>query len=222
MLPRRHELLHRRASDEMPSGGSPLSYDKHQHTVEAVVSRGSPVKRVYGTEVLRISREAVDLSRLHEGGVPLLDHHKQDGIDSVLGKLVDTWFDRGALMGRFKFAQTKQGRKAEGMVARGELTGISAGYAVDEWMITDADGDVVDERNVRWDDDLTFTATRWQLFEASLVGVPADAASSIRSLGGGAAGVIADVRARMEARVRMHARQRMVERMLDGRMRDDD
>jgi hypothetical protein len=52
---------------------------------------------------------------------------------------------------------------------------------------------VVDERDVRWDDDLTFTATRWQLFEASLVGVPADAASSIRSLGANDP-VIADIR----------------------------
>jgi phage head maturation protease len=117
------------------------------------------------------------------------------------------WFDRSALVGKFKFAQTAQGQKAEGMVSRGEIGSISAGYRVDAWTVTDADGDVVDERDVRWDDDLTFTATRWQLFEASLVGVPADAASSIRSLGANDP-VIADIRARM------HTRQRMVERML--------
>jgi hypothetical protein len=90
------------------------------------------------------------------------------------------------------------------MVARGEVTGVSAGYRVDQWLITDADGDVVDERNVRWNDELTFTATRWQLFECSLVGVPADAASSIRSLGSYDS-VIADIRARMECRARMVA-----------------
>lgn len=204
MLPPRDKLLHRLA-DAKGSSGGPISYDKHQHSVEAVISMGSAVKRAYGTEVLRISPAAVDLSRLKEGGIPLLDHHSQAGIDQVLGRISDAWIEGGALKGRIVFAQTPQGIKAEGMVARGELTGISAGYRVDQWQITDADGDVVDERNVRWDDDLTFTATRWQLFEASLVGVPADAVASIRSLGGRDDGLV-DTRARMAARARMVAR----------------
>jgi phage head maturation protease len=169
-----------------------------QHTVEAVISMGSPVERPYGVEVLHISPDAVDLNRLHDGGIPFLDHHSQAGIDQVLGRVTDAWIERGRLMGRIKFAQTAQGRKAEGMVARGELVGVSAGYRVNEWLITDEDGDVVDEHDIRWDDKLTFTATRWQLFEASLVGVPADAASSIRSLGG--RHLITDTKARMRAR----------------------
>jgi len=204
MLPSRDKLIYRLADTKGSSGG-PLTYNKSDHSVEAVISRGSPVVRPYGIEVLRISRDAVDLSRVQQGGVPFLDHHSQAGIDQVLGRIGNAWIDRGALMGRITFAQTEQGKKAEGMVARGEITGISAGYRVDEWMITDADGDVVDERDVRWDDDLTFTATRWQLFEASLVGVPADGASMIRSLGG--RNELADIKARMLARHRMMLRQ---------------
>jgi phage head maturation protease len=200
MLPRRDQLLHRLAADDTSARG-PISYDRNNHTVDAVISTGAPVLRPYGVEVLRISPGAVDLSRMEQGGIPLLDHHSQAGIDQVLGRLIHKWFDRGALMGRFKFAQTAQGRKAEGMVARGELSGISAGYRVDEWLITDEDGDVVDEARVKWDDKVTFTATRWQLFEASLVGVPADAASSIRSYG--AVSYIDNVKARMESRYRM-------------------
>jgi hypothetical protein len=90
-------------------------------------------------------------------------------------------------MGRFKFAQTDQGQKAEGMVARSEIAGISAGYRVEDWQISDADGKVLDPDadRMRWDEDLTFTATRWQLFEASLVGVPADGTAMVRSLGSG-------------------------------------
>jgi phage head maturation protease len=166
---------------------APASYNANDHTFDCVISMGSPVKRFYGTEVLRISPQAVDLTRLESGGIPFLDHHSQDGIDRVLGRFTETWFKRGALMGRAKFAQTPQGQKAEGMVARGEIAGISAGYRVEEWEITDVDGKVIDpdKDRVRFDDELTFTATRWQLFEASLVGVPADAASSIRSFGSG-------------------------------------
>jgi phage head maturation protease len=108
-------------------------------------------------------------------------------------------FERGALIGRFKFNATPEGQKAEGMVARGEVTGISAGYRVEEWSITDEDGDTVDENSIRWDDDLTFTATRWQLFEASLVGVPADASAAIRSLSSGV-NVVENIRTKMRMR----------------------
>jgi HK97 family phage prohead protease len=202
-LPRRDQILHRLADTET---AGPVSYSAKNHTVDAVISMGSAVKRPYGTEVLRISPDAVDLSRLREGGIPLLDHHKQDGINSMLGKLVSARFERGALIGRFKFNATSEGKKAEGMVARGEITGISAGYRVDEWLITDEDGDVVDERNTRWDDDLTFTATRWQLFEASLVGVPADGAAMVRSMSIISGNEIENIRARMACRARMVAR----------------
>jgi HK97 family phage prohead protease len=193
-------MLHRLAGTEVSAG--PISYDRDAGTVEAVISMGSPVERPYGTEVLRIAPDAVDLSRLREGGIPLLDHHQQTGINAMLGRLVDTWFERSALVGRFKFNETPEGKKAEGMVARGEVTGVSAGYRVDQWLITNEDGDVVDERNARWDDNLTFTATRWQLFEASLVGVPADQVAAVRSIGDRNS-AIANIRARMQARHRM-------------------
>jgi phage head maturation protease len=212
MLPRRDQLLYRLADTDAVSSG-PLTYDKKAHTVEAVISKGSPVARLYGTEVLRISPDAIDLSRLGEGGIPLLDHHSQAGIDQILGRVTYAWIERGALMGRIKFNQTEQGKKAEGMVARGELTGVSAGYRVDTWEIADADGNVLDpdKDRVRWDDDLTFTATRWQLFEASLVGVPADAVASVRSLAG--KDKLSDIIARVGARHRMAMRARLLSRM---------
>jgi hypothetical protein len=169
------------------NANAPLSYDPKTHEVTATLSKGAPVQRTYGIERLEISDRAIDLSRLTNGGVPLLDHHRQDGIDSVLGKITTAWLSNGALLGRLKFAATPQGNKAEGMVARREITSLSVGYKVDDWKISDADGNVIDPEKdrVRWDGDLTFTATRWQLFEVSLVGVPADGASMIRSLGGG-------------------------------------
>jgi phage head maturation protease len=200
MLPRPDQLLHRFADTEVSAG--PISYDRDAGTVEAVISKGSPVERPYGTEVLRIAPDAVDLSRLHDGGIPLLDHHKQTGIDAMLGRLVDAWSERGALVGRFAFNKTPEGQKAEGMVARGEVTGVSAGYRVEQWLTTNADGDVVDERNARWDDNLTFTATRWQLFECSLVGVPADGAALVRAMPRGF-NDLESIRVRMSVRYRM-------------------
>jgi phage head maturation protease len=192
---------------------APSSYSKKDHTVEAVISLGSPVARYYGTEKLRISASAVDLSRMDDAGIPLLDSHNQHGIDNHLGRLVRTWFGKSngksALLGLIKFNDTERGRQAEGMVARGEIAGISAGYTVRDWEITDAKGNVIDPETTRisLNDDLTFTATRWSLLEASLVTVPADQAAMVRSMGGKSRReIVGDIRARMRVR------QRMIER----------
>ena len=194
----RGEIARRTAGDE------PLSYDRDTRTVDAILSKGSPVKRFYGTEVLQIAPGAVALGRVSNGGISVLDSHNQWGIDAALGRIQKTWFDRGALMGKIGFNDTDQGRKAEGMVSRGELSGISIGYRVDEWEIADNKGNIIDPETdrIRWDDeDLTFTATRWELLEASLVTVPADADAQIRSLTaphGEVAAALARVQARQE------------------------
>jgi phage head maturation protease len=164
---------------------TPSSYDAKARTVEAVLSMGSPVTRFYGTEVLRIHPDAVDLNRMKSSGIMLLDSHQQTGLNNALGRVQRTWFNRGALLGRLIFNDTKEGRKAEGMVARGEIAGISAGYSVKTWEVTDAKGNVIDpeKQRINFDDVLTFTATRWEPHEFSLVSCPADAGSAIRSFG---------------------------------------
>jgi phage head maturation protease len=199
-------ILHRFAS-----AASPSTYDKASHSCDCIISAGAAVSRVYGTEILRIDRASVDLSRVEAGSAPLLDSHSQASIDAVLGRIDSAWIKSGQLYGKIIFSQTAAGRQAEGMISRGELKGISAGYSVSKWLVQTADGDVLDPNSSpRWDDDLTFTAVRWQLLEASLVGVPADAASAVRSFGGAAIGDLVDIRARANARNRMATRARMV------------
>jgi hypothetical protein len=181
------------------AGGSPSTYDKASHSCDAVLSAGAEVARFYGREILRIDSKSIDLSRVLSGGVPLLDSHSQSSIDSVLGRIDQCWIAGGKLHGKIVFAQTPAVRQAEGMVSRGELKALSVGYSVSAWEITGEDGNVIDPEKewLRWDDtDLTFTAVRWQLLEASLVGVPADSASAVRSFGGAASGDLVDVRAR--------------------------
>jgi hypothetical protein len=185
-------------------GSTPSSYNEAEHTCECVISAGAEVNRTYGKETLRITREAIDLSRMP---VPLLDSHNQTTIDNVLGVIESAWVSDGKLYGRIRFAQTAKGKRAEGMVARSEVTGISAGYTVTEWSVRDADGDPVDEDNIGWrSGDLTFVATRWTLYEGSLTGLPADIASAVRRAGGGInIYSVEAVRERMHCRERMHA-----------------
>jgi hypothetical protein len=195
----------------------PTSFDAATRTVDCCISMGSPVTRFYGTEVLRISPDAVGLDRMKGGSVvPLLDSHQGVGITNALGRFTKAWFQRGGLMGQIKFNETPNGQLAMGMVERGEIAGISAGYTVTSWEVTSEDGKVLDPdvTNIRWDDNLTFTATRWILCEGSLVSVPADFLSGIRSLGGGGERAfvphpdrLADIHARMWTRQRMTERQ---------------
>ena len=161
----------------------PQTYDVSERTVEIVLSEGSAVARWYGTEVLATDQASVCIDRLASSGIPFLDSHNTYGMGAVLGRIVDVWFAEGRIMGRAKFAETEAGKAAEGMVARREMSGVSIGYRVDEWKITDADGTVIDpEKSIlNIDDKLTFTATRWELLEVSLVSVPADPAAMIRS-----------------------------------------
>jgi hypothetical protein len=184
---------------------APISFNRERRAVDAVLSLGSPVRRFYGTEVLRIEPSAVDVSRVLSGGCPLLDSHQTSSISNALGTVQRVWFPGdGSLMGQLRFNKTPQGEAAMGMVARGEIAGISVGYRVDAWEATDASGAVVDDPG--WnDDDLVFTATRWQILESSLVSVGADAGATVRSLGGGNS-EISDIKARMLARQRMHDR----------------
>ena len=193
---------------------SPASYDAKARTVETVISSGSPVNRFYGTEELEISRAAVDLSRLGSVGVPVLDSHQQIGISNSIGKLSSAWIEKGSLIGQIKFHATPEGRKAEGMISRGEIGGVSAGYTVSRWEISDEDGTVLDpdKDKIRWDDELTYTATRWMLHEVSLVSVPADATASIRSLSGNRASRVVQ-----NMRIKVQMRQREIE-MLCRRM----
>jgi hypothetical protein len=208
-----------RAFRDFPRGWSPPdtqrrfadigSYDQTAHTVEAVLSVGAAVARVYGTEVLLIAPGAVDLGRVRNGLCPLIDSHQIAGIDNILGRVTDAWFEAGKLVGRLAFDDSQPGRAAEGMVSRGTVRGISIGYAVTEWEIKDAEGDVVDPDRERlsWDEQYQFAAVKWTLLESSLVSVPADASAMIRSRSlGGSAAIGAEAAAEILGRMRCRSR----------------
>jgi hypothetical protein len=202
---------------------APTTYDREARTVDCVISVGSPVQRPYGIEKLRITREAVILKRLSKGGIPFLDSHQQVGLSNALGRLVAAWVENGELRGRLAFNDTKEGRKAEGMFARGEVAGLSAGYRVEEWKITDQDGRIIDPEvdRVRADDNLIFEAVRWELLEVSAALIAADAEARVRlGVADQAFPMVAIARAnaiaRMECRWRMFERQRNAWRNADA------
>lgn len=154
----------------------PSSYSAASRSVDLVLSIGAPVTRYGFVEELEISAEAIDLSRVTRGLVPLLNTHNRWEINAVLGTVSNARFETldgvAALVATATFADTPAGREAEGMVSRGELRGVSIGYDPKKWELVS----INDETEVR-----TWRATSWELLEASLVPVPADPAAGVRS-----------------------------------------
>lgn len=154
---------------------TPSTYNAEERSVEIVIATEYRVRRWFGWEELAIRSDAIDLKRVAAGKMPLLDSHDQyGGRNSVLGFVRDVRVEGNQLVGKAYFADTDAGRQVEQMVARGEMTGISAGYRINKLILT--------ERND--DEDDVYRAEEWELLEASLVSVPADPFSGARSEGG--------------------------------------
>jgi HK97 family phage prohead protease len=150
----------------------PSTYDAESHEVDAIITSGR-VQRSFGTAVFRIGWNAVDTSLLDQGRIPLLDSHNHD---CVVGRVTHVWFEDQQLHGTLHFDRTPEGRHAESLVARGEITGVSAGLTVKRWTAKDKDGEMLNPEFTSWGegDGNVFTATRWRLDEVSLTTMPGD------------------------------------------------
>lgn len=187
---------------------APSSCDSETRSVSCIISTGAPVVRFYGTEVLEISRAAIDTSRVVSGLCPVLDSHQAGSISAALGIVTEAWIKSGALWGRLQLNETPQGDLAFGMIRRGELNGVSAGYRVTRWRLQNESGETIAPENTYWSDgdNFTYIAERWELLECSCVNIAADSACGFRDEPHTNANTIEDVRARMGARQRMVAR----------------
>lgn len=131
-------------------------------TARASISSDRPYKRWFGTEVLRHDAESVDLGRADGGGLMLLFGHDPA---RPLGRVRDLAFEGGRLVGELAFSESADAREIWPQVRDGWLREVSIGYRVHKWE--------VDE------DDEIHTAIRWELLEASIVTVPADASVGV-------------------------------------------
>jgi len=149
----------------------PSTINDEARTVELVASTGAGVMRAdYDgafVEMLEISPQAVDLSRLD--GMPLLDSHRQDGLDRVLGVVRAARFDGARLIVTVQFSTRAEAIWSD--VKAGIISNVSIGYAPVKYR----DGTNAEGARVR-------TVTLWELREVSLVPVGADPTAKVRKL----------------------------------------
>lgn len=162
--------LDRRAGGDVAVRFASSSYNAETRTIQAIASAGARVRRWGIFEELAISPEAIDLGRVGPGQVKLLDSHDQGSIDRILGTVTRAWIEGGNLMVEIRFADTEAGRAAEARVASPDAPGLSVGYRVTTWSLTQVEND-----SEIW------RADRWELLEVSLVAVPADPAALFRA-----------------------------------------
>lgn len=135
-----------------------LTVEVDTRTIEFPFSSELPVERWFGNEVLSHRSGAADLARLNDGGALLYNHN----VDEIIGVVERAWMSENRGHARVRFAKTAKADEVFGMVQDGIMRNVSFGYRIAEMTETLDDGQP------------TYTATRWEPFEISLVTVPAD------------------------------------------------
>ena len=110
-------------------------------------------------EVLVISEDSVDFSRLNSGACAfLLDHDPK----RVLGVIVKAWIDGNKVKCRVKFSDREDVQEVVRDIQAGIMTCTSVGYTIDKYHFSTENGKK------------TMYADRFMIYEGSLVGIPAD------------------------------------------------
>ena len=110
-------------------------------------------------EVLVISEESVDFSRLNSGACAFLRDHDPE---KVLGVIVKAWIDGNKVKCKVKFSDRDDVQEVVRDIQAGIMTCTSVGYTIDKYHFSTVNGKK------------TMYADRFMIYEGSLVGVPAD------------------------------------------------
>lgn len=156
---------------ELATRRAPLSnstFNAAERTVDAVISTGADVQRqdARGPFTERLDIKPIDPATLV--GLPVLDGHRQSGSEHVVGVVIAARHEAGALVATLKLSDADDVKSVVRKVEDQILRGVSIGYA--EAKVSEA---VVKGTRVR-----TIVP---KIREVSLVAIPADELSTIRS-----------------------------------------
>jgi hypothetical protein len=152
-------------------------------TVELVWTTGAAVRRRRWTgwdtpvdyeEILVVSRDAVDLSRL-ANGAPVLDSHAQWTTRAVVGVVERAWIDGGEGRATVRFPKPGVDEAADrlfALVADGIVRNVSVGYRIDKVRV---------EKPERVGEIERWFVERWTPHELSFVAIGADPGAQVRA-----------------------------------------
>lgn len=136
--------------------------DEEQRTVELSFSSETPVTRWGEDEILSHKKSAVLLERINTTGCLLFNHNR----DKVIGKVVKAEIKDKRGVAIVQFDDDPESDIYFNKVKSGSLRGVSVGYVIYEYKQTPA--------NKSASGRTTYTVTKWEPLEISIVSVPAD------------------------------------------------
>jgi hypothetical protein len=157
--------------------GLPASaFDTRSRTISAVIARGNPIPRPWGTERLRIGMHCITFARLRSVGIPLIDSHRTDTITRALGKLETIAVERGAVVGRIRLFASEAADRVAALIASGKVA-LSLAYSMEGMIIYDRHNREVNPSDTERasEADLVFEMSEWTPVELSLVRADANA-----------------------------------------------
>ena len=152
------------------------SFDPETRTFEVTFATGTPVTRFDWEEwetfdeVLEVSTKAMRMERLASGAPFLKDH--RNSVDNVIGRIERAWVEGGEGKAVIRLSKRAELDAIAQDLADGIIGNVSVGYRVHRY-----DKGKKGESQAR----ATYVATDWEPMEISLVGIPADHKSTMRS-----------------------------------------
>ena len=155
----RFEIMQRQMDAE---SGEVRTLDDSTRTVELSFSSEMPVERWGASEILSHKSGAVMLERLNKTGCLLYNHNR----DKVIGKVIKASVKNRRGIATVQFDDDDESLIYYNKVKNGTLRNVSVGYIVHEQQRTATGKDETMH--------VTYTATKWEPIEISIVSVPAD------------------------------------------------
>lgn len=155
----RFEIMQRQMDAEF---GEVRTLDDSTRTVELSFSSETPVERWGASEILSHKSGAVMLERLNKTGCLLYNHNR----DKVIGKVIKASVKNRRGIATVQFDDDDESLIYYNKVKNGTLRNVSVGYIVHEQQRTATGKDETMH--------VTYTATKWEPIEISIVSVPAD------------------------------------------------
>lgn len=160
MTKKRTELTADQLRGQVRSAVFERSDDQDSSVIRFPVASDTPIQRWYGKEILSHKKGAMVMGE-RQKTLPLLFNHNRDKLIGVVEKLEQ---DEHRTYATVRFSTSEEGQKAKAMVDERVLVNCSFQYEIRDY-------DEIRGEN-REDDQII--ATSWEIFEVSLVTIPAD------------------------------------------------
>ena len=145
--------------------------DREARTFKAVALSGRPIQRIdplTGREfMLRFNPAGGDFSRIAAGTVPLLNSHKDGSLEDKLGYVRSAEWQDGSLLVECQLGASDAAERLLRDLEAGIPAAVSLGVLLKQWKDSRDKNGRLTERVV----------TQWEVFEVSVVPVPADGAA---------------------------------------------